>query len=157
MTPKVFNGCTGEPSDQTAIVRHVTLPPGKTVDIGIVNIFEQSSGDTLTFFQDGFSCKAVAVNGVKETFAAYIEKNGLDTKLPLVADYCGALINISFQAVDQDAGEVKFYAPVFSGVRYKHAKAIDDYATLFTQQLIMNIVSIWPDSRSARYASRKYC
>lgn len=70
MPPKVFNGCTGEPSDQTANVRHVTLPPGKTVDLGIVNIFEQSSGDTLTFFQDGFACKAVAVNGVKETFAA---------------------------------------------------------------------------------------
>lgn len=135
ISPKVFNGETGEVAEQTAIVMHVTVPKGKTVDVGIVNIFEQSGGDTLTFSADGFACTEVAVNGVKENFAGYIEKNTLDTKLPLVADYYGALINISFQSVDQAGGEVKFYAPVFSGVRYKHAKAIADYASSFTAQL----------------------
>ncbi len=133
--PKVFNGQTGDVIEQKAIVMHVSLPSGKTVDVGIVNIFEQSSGDTLTFPADGFSCTDVTVNGVKENFVDYIEKNKLDTKLPLVADYYGALINISFQSVDKDGGEVKFYAPVFSGVRYKHAKAVTDYASAFTDQL----------------------
>lgn len=135
VSPKVFNGQTGEVIDQAAIVMHVTLPQGKTVDVGIVNIFEQSGGDTLTFPEDGFSCTDVNVNGVKENFVSYIEKNNLDTKLPLVADYYGALINISFQGMDQATGEVKFYAPVFSGVRYKHAKAVEDYAAAFTAQL----------------------
>jgi hypothetical protein len=135
VSPKVFNGQTGERIEQAAIVMHVTLPPGKTVDVGIVNIFEQSAGDTLTFPADGFSCKDVSVNGVTENFVSYIERNSLDTKLPLVADYYGALINISFQSVDQATGEVKFYAPVFSGVRYKHAKAVEDYASSFTSQL----------------------
>jgi len=135
ITPKVFNGETGESTDKLAVVMHVPAPPGKTVDVGIVNIFEQSDGDTLTFPEDGFSCKDVSVNGKKENFAAYIEKKQLDTKLPLVADYYGAMINTSFQSVDQDTGEVKFYAPVFRGVRYKHAKAFDDYAQSFTDQL----------------------
>lgn len=132
-TPKVFDGLTGECSDNAAMVMHVTLPRNKAVDVGIVNIFEQGEGDTLTFGADGFACTEVMVNGVKENFAAYIERNKLDTKLPLVADYYGALVNISFQSVA--AEEVKFYAPVFSGVRYKHAKAISDYATAFDSQL----------------------
>ena len=134
-TPRVFNGETGEIIEQAAIVMHVTLPPGKTPDVGIVNIFEQSDGDTLTFPDDGFSCKEVAVNGVKESFVSYIERQKLDTKLPLVADYYGALINTSFQSVDKDTGEVKFYAPVFRGVRYKHAREVTDYGSAFTAQL----------------------
>jgi hypothetical protein len=74
------------------------------------------------------------VNGVKENFADYITRNNLDTKLPLVADYYGALINISFQSVEPGS-EVKFYAPVFTGIRYKHAKAVSDYAKSFDEQL----------------------
>lgn len=134
-TPKVFNGQTGQALEQDAMVMHVTLPAGKAVDVGIVNIFEQGGGDILTFPADGFACTEVTVNGVKENFARYIERLGLDTKLPLVADYYGALVNISFQSVDAAAGEVKFYAPVFTGVRYKHAKAVADYATAFGEQL----------------------
>ncbi len=135
VTPKVFNGETGEMTDQAAIVMHVTLPKGKTLDVGIVNIFEQREGDTLTFPEDGFSCREVTVNGVKERFVDYIERQKLDTKLPLVADYYGALINTSFQSADKNTGEVKFYAPVFTGVRYKPAKEIADYSSAFTAQL----------------------
>jgi Family of unknown function (DUF6976) len=119
------------------VVMHVTIPASKAVDIGIVNIFEQGGGDILTFGADGFTCTEVMVNGVKENFADYITRNRLDTKLPLVADYYGALINISFQNVEPGK-DVSFYAPVFTGVRYKHAKAIQDYAALFDTQLHQN-------------------
>jgi hypothetical protein len=136
VTPKVFDGSTGKAHEQEALAMHVTLVQGKSVDVGIVNIFEQGDGDTLTFAQDGFSCTEVMVNGAKENFADYLTRNNLDTKLPLVADYYGALVNISFQSVD--AGEVKFYAPVFSGIRYKHAKPITNYAALFNEQLRKN-------------------
>lgn len=139
-SPKVFDGGSGAAFEQEAVVMHVAVPQGKTVDVGIVNIFEQGDGDTLTFASDGFSCTDVMVNGVKENFADYITKNQLDTKLPLVADYYGALVNISFQSVDP-GGEVKFYAPVFAGIRYKHAKPISNYATLFDAQLHKNQLS----------------
>lgn len=134
VTPKVFNGKTGSVHEQEAVVMHVAVPAGKSLDVGIINIFEQGDGDTLTFPGDGFACTKVMVNGVKENFADYITANKLDTKLPLVADYYGALVNISFQSVEA-GGEVKFYAPVFKGIRYKHAKPVSNYAQAFGEQL----------------------
>lgn len=137
MTPKVFNGKTGSLYENEAVVMHVAIPGNKAVDVGIVNIFEQGDGDTLTFETDGFSCMDVMVNGKKETFSDYITRNDLNTELPLVADYYGAMVNISFQDV-APGGEVKFYAPVFSGIRYKHAKHVDDYAVSFKKQIELN-------------------
>ncbi len=127
VTPKVFNGLTGEALEEGALVLRAVLPPGKAAEVGIVNLFEQGAGDELSFEADGFSAKDVLVNGVKQNFAAYVTAKGLDIKLPLVADYYGALVNISFQAVDEAAGEVKFYAPVFKGIQYKHAKPVANY------------------------------
>jgi len=137
VTPKVFDGTTGKAYEQEAVVMHVTLPVGKSVDVGIINLFEQGDGDILTFTADGFAATDVMVNGVKENFADYITRNQLDTKLPLVADYYGALVNISFQSVEP-GGEVKLYAPVFSGIRYKLAKPVNNYAEAFGTQLQIN-------------------
>jgi len=134
-TPKVVNGQTGEMLEDAALVLQAQLPEGKVAEIGIVNLFEQGDGDILTFNADGFSAKDVMVNGEKRNFAAYIVKNKLDTKLPLVADYYGAMVNISFQDVDEVEGQVKFYAPVFTGIRYKHARPVADYVKVFNDRL----------------------
>ena len=45
-------------------------------------------------------------------------KQGVDTQLLLVADFKGAMINVSIQSVDVETGRVKLYAPVFKGVTY---------------------------------------
>ncbi|MGD9609799.1 MAG: hypothetical protein AB7U59_10350 [Desulfovibrionaceae bacterium] len=134
-TPKVINGQNGDVLEEGALVLQAQLPPGKAAEIGIINLFEQGDGDTLTFNSDDFAAKDVMVNGEKRNFAAYIVKNKLDTKLPLVADYYGALVNISFQDVDEVEGQVVFYAPVFSGIRYKHAKPVADYVKTFNDRL----------------------
>jgi hypothetical protein len=134
-TPKVINGRTGVVLEEGALVLQAQLPEGKVAEIGIVNLFEQGDGDILTFNSDGFAAKDVMVNGEKRNFAAYIVKNKLDTKLPLVADYYGAMVNISFQDVDEVEGQVKFYAPVFSGIRYKHARPVADYVKVFNDRL----------------------
>ena len=134
-TPKVVNGQTGEMLEDAALVLQAQLPENKVAEIGIVNLFEQGDGDILTFNADGFSAKDVMVNGEKRNFAAYIVKNKLDTKLPLVADYYGAMVNISFQDVDEVEGQVKFYAPVFTGIRYKHARPVADYVKVFNDRL----------------------
>ncbi len=134
-TPKVINGQTGDVLEEGALVLQAQLPEGKAAEIGIVNLFEQGDGDILTFNSDGFAAKDVMVNGEKRNFAAYIVKNKLDTKLPLVADYYGAMVNISFQDVDEVEGQVKFYAPVFSGIRYKHARPVADYVKTFQDRL----------------------
>ncbi|EPR44321.1 hypothetical protein dsx2_1682 [Desulfovibrio sp. X2] len=133
-TPKVFNGQTGEAIEEGAVVLRAELPESRIAEIGIVNLFQQGGGDTLTFMQDGFSASEVMVNGEKRDFAAYILENKFDTRLPLVADYYGVQVNISFQSVDAKAG-VHFYAPVFSGIRYKLAKPVPDYLKSFNQLL----------------------
>lgn len=134
-TPKVINGQTGDVLEEGALVLQAQLPPGKAAEIGIINLFEQGDGDILTFNTDDFAAKDVMVNGERRNLSAYIVKNKLDTKLPLVADYYGALVNISFQDVDEVEGMVKFYAPVFSGIRYKHARPVADYVKSFNEQL----------------------
>jgi hypothetical protein len=134
-SPKVFSGLTCTMLEDGAAVMHVTLPPTQVAEVGILNIFEQSDGDAITFQQDGFSAREVLINGVPTNFAQYIAANRLDTRLPLVADYYGALVNVSFQGVDEAKQEVNFYAPVFAGLSYKHAKPIQNYVQQFTSHL----------------------
>ena len=130
-TPKVFVGSTGERVEDGCVAMHVRLRPGKVADLGIVNLFRQGSGDTICFEATGFGAKEALVNGKKENFADYLLRTKADTKLPLVADYMGAMVNVSFQSVDAAKKEVAFYAPVFAGVEYKLAAPVGDYVGEF--------------------------
>lgn len=138
ISPKVFNGQSGEISESKAIVMQVELTENYVSEIGIVNIFEQGQGDVIEFLEGGFSAKEVKVNGEKVNFADYCKKKNLDVRLPLVANYAGAMINVSFQNVDQENKKVDFYAPVFTGVQYKQAGAVKDYVKSFTDSLPKN-------------------
>ena len=133
--PRVFNGGIGEGSTDKAIVMHVTLKPGKAAHIGIVNIQEQGDGDTLEFTETGFSAGNVLVNGVEMNFSEYLTANKIDYRQPLVADYSGTMINVSFQGVNPETKTVSFYAPVFSGVEYRLARPVGDYLDAFTSAL----------------------
>jgi len=135
ISPKVFDGTAVRAIDDAAIVMHVSLPKDKVADIGIINIFEQGEGDTITFAADGFSAREAFINGQKVDFGRYLYQKRLDKRLPLVADYYGALINTSFREGDELQQEVEFYAPVFSGLRYKHARPVQDYISRFSAQL----------------------
>jgi len=68
ITPKVFNGLTGEATDAKAIVMHCKIKEGKIPEIGIINIFEQSDGDTIKFNQTSFSVSECEINGKKRKF-----------------------------------------------------------------------------------------
>ncbi len=136
---KVYDGATGEALDQQAVVMHVSLPPGKLARLGILNIFKQGTGPAITFPSSGFSATDVDIDGTKRNLAEYITTTSLDTRLPLVADYCGLDINVSFQSVDPAKGEVKFYAPVFVNVPYHHARPVGDYVTEFVSKIPKNV------------------
>lgn len=129
--PVVIDGATGEVSGAHAAVLHARLPEGKAARVDIVNLFTQGDGDTITFDEVGFSATHACVNGERVPFAKYLADKGVDTKLPLVADYYGAMVNVSFQSVDQDSGEVALYAPVFPGIEYRIAKPVEDYVAAF--------------------------
>lgn len=133
--PVVFNGSTGESSHDRAIVMHITLKPNKVAHIGIVNTQIQGDGDTFKFPDAGFSVSDCLINDQPGNLAEYLIENKIDTQLPLVADYSGAMINVSIQAVDEENKNVALYAPVFEKVEYRLAKPLDDYMAEFQSQL----------------------
>jgi tetratricopeptide (TPR) repeat protein len=129
--PKVFNGKTGEAFSDEALACHVSLPAGKAAAVEIVNIFERSDGPDIRFDTDGFAVTDCSIDGKRVNFARWLTQNEVDTQLPLIADYSGALINVSIQSVDQEAGRVVLYAPVFKGRTYRRAKPVPDYVQAF--------------------------
>ncbi len=141
ITPKIFNGTTQNIAEDGAVVMHCSLPAKKFADVHIFNIFEQGQGDLIEFPATGFATKMAFINGEERNFAEYIQEQNLNIKLPLVADYCGANINISFQNVDPVSKEVTFYAPIFKGVQYRQAKPLSNYVTAFEQILPKNNLS----------------
>jgi len=134
-TPKVFLGETGEMSDQVAAVIDVPLPAEKMARIDIINLFRQGDGDAITFTEAGFSAEHCLVNGQPAVLSDYLTALRIDTRLPLVADYCGAMINVSFKAVVPSEQRVDFYAPVFPGQVYRIAAPVHDYVTAFQEAI----------------------
>ncbi len=135
VAPEVISGQNKLGQKNAAVVMHVALPPDKQANISIVNIFNQGSGDAITFPEDGFHAVDAQINGTRRNFADYLAEKNIDTKLPLVADYSGAMINTSFQEVDKTRKRVGFYAPVFRGVEYKVAAPVADYVAAFESRL----------------------
>lgn len=130
--PRVFNGTLPCPLNDSAIVMHVSLPKTKVADIGIINIFTPGTGDVITFPRDGFSAKTALINGQERDFGEYLREQQLDRRLPLVTDYHGVLINTSFREGEESTEAVEFYAPVLSGLKYKHARPVADYLSQFS-------------------------
>lgn len=133
--PKVINGSTGEILESDAVVMHANLPANKIGKVNILNLFKQGSGDKISFSSVGFEVTDCFVNGEKKNFADYIASKKINTQLPLVANYMGAMINVSIQAVDDKQKKVSFYAPVFPDVEYVIADPVDNYESSFLAEL----------------------
>lgn len=133
--PKVRDGRATELLDNMAVVMHVPLPDNTSAQIQIVNLFSQGYGDVLEFDQGGFEIERCRVNGRLTSFANYLQSIKHDTRLPLVANYSGALINVSIKAIDVENDVVTLYAPVFSHMQYKLAKPFSgSYEDAFQSQ-----------------------
>ncbi|MCL2295314.1 MAG: hypothetical protein FWC36_10720 [Spirochaetes bacterium] len=131
--PIAVKGSTGAFTDK-AVALHIEVPANKTVSVNIINIFEQDTASPIiNFTEEGFSAKKCLVGGKEVVLADYILKNNIDTKLPLVGDYSGSGVNISFKSIEN--GVVNFYAPVFSGINYRMAKSISNYESLFNKRV----------------------
>ncbi len=130
--PKTYNGITGEQYENKAVVLHIELPDEYFAQIDIVNIFEPDpNSPEIRFFFDTFDVLNCLIDGKEVNLAEYIDQNKIDTKLPLVADYSGAHINVSVKEVDVSNGLVSFFAPVFQSKVYKFAKPINNYIRRF--------------------------
>ncbi len=133
--PKVFDGNLGKISDNRATVIHLTLPENKMAMLDIINMFEQGGGHTIQFTSSGFSATDCIIDNKQQNLAEFLKANEIDTRLPLVADYSGAMINVSIKGVDEESGTVDFYAPVFRNTDYQFAAPIGDYKKDFSSVL----------------------
>ncbi len=131
--PAVFNGQSGAVLEGRCVALHVSLPIGKMADLEIVNIFESGGGDVIRFEKSGFHASQCLINGKPANLAEYIVSKGIPTEFPLVGDYNGSSINVSYQAIDAATGTVELYAPVFAGVDYRFAKPVADYSGAFAK------------------------
>lgn len=132
---KVINGKEAGILADKAVVMHFSLPANQGVEVGIVNLFREGQGPVLRFPKDGFSVTDVEVDGRKTRFVDFLKDVQADTRFPLVANKYGSYINTSFKAVDEAAGTVEFFAPVFSGTDYHLAAPVEDYVTAFEKQI----------------------
>jgi len=133
--PAVFNGKTGAVFEDQCVAMHVKLPDNKMADLDIVNIFDGGDGDVIRFDNAGFCATDCVIGGQPVNLADYICLHAIKTEFPLIGDYNGSSINVSFLSVDPIARTVQMYAPVFAGVDYRFAKPIGDYSGAFASMI----------------------
>ncbi|MFC7702802.1 DUF6976 family protein [Plastorhodobacter daqingensis] len=131
--PKVVNGATGAVNEDGALLLHLELWPGERAELDIVNIFEPDDAVTFSFPVGGFAASRAIVEGAEVSFGTFLVESGADTRLPLIANYAGAHVNVSIRDIDHRTGEVSFYAPVVPGVEYRLACPVPDYAAAFAR------------------------
>lgn len=131
--PRVVDGSTGERLDNAAVVLHLPLPASALVHVDIINLFTPGEGPVIEFEQGGFSGGDCRIDGRPANLHDWWLSHQADPRWPLVADYHGALVNVSFKALDAQARRVEFYAPVFPGVAYRLARPLPDYSAAFAQ------------------------
>ncbi|KYG60945.1 hypothetical protein AZI85_10765 [Bdellovibrio bacteriovorus] len=129
--PKVYNGVSGEVHTDRAVVLHAGLSKDKYGKVNILNLFKQGQGDVIRFKSTAFEVTECTVNGQERNFCEYIQEKKIDTQLPLVANYSGAMINVSVMALNENSKSVQLYAPVFSDVEYKFATPVENYEAEF--------------------------
>ena len=132
--PACFCGRGAALSDQAVELRF-RLPPKRHARIDSINLFEQGVGDDLCFPVGGMVVKEVLVNGGRRVFSEYLGAVGYDLRLPLVADYCNTMVNVSIKRVIPDTSEVEFFAPVWPDITYRQALPVVDYVKDFEAQL----------------------
>lgn len=125
-SPKVINGKTGTFFDDTGLALHCQLREEQYAELDLINIYEQGDGDVIIPLEDAFSCGDCLINGKRTNLADYYIKNKIDASLPLIANYSGASINVSVQALDEENKKVVFFAPLLSAKEYRVAKPVSD-------------------------------
>lgn len=134
-SPLVFDGQRGHVLDDAAIAMHVVLPTSKSVHIDIVNPFEQQAGPVIEMDSGGFFSDACRIDGHVANLHDFLAATNHDIRLPLIADYYGAMVNVSIRQLHAATRQVEFYTPVFPGISYRPAKPVDDYIAAFTRTL----------------------
>lgn len=131
--PVVIDGRQNVSHANHAVVLHVELPSELQLMVHTLNLFRPGAGAPIRFTERGFSASTAVVGEQTVDLARWMKAQNWDASLPLVADYAGTCVNVSIKAIDEAAGRVSFYAPVFPGVEYRQAAPIPDYVEAFSR------------------------
>jgi hypothetical protein len=134
VVPKVFCGTAKGRTDCVSVLRF-RLPVGQYARIDTINLFRPGDGAALKFIDAGFAVQAVQVDGRPRLFSEYLAEQGVDTRLPLVAEHCGTRINVAFKNAGRTDGRVEFFAPVWPEIEYRIAAPMGDYVAGFEAAL----------------------
>jgi hypothetical protein len=130
-----FGPARGMLLDQQAVAMHIPLPTNQLANINIVNLFTQGDGPDIKFKNTGFHATECSINGEIANLADYIKHAKIDTRLPLVANYSGVMVNVSIQQINEESKTVDLYAPVFADVTYRFARPVENYLESFNKEL----------------------
>jgi hypothetical protein len=129
--PKVFAGGP-QAEDERAAVLYVSLPPHYFAQLHVANLFAPGDGPDIRFLPPGQPGDAdCLIGGERGNLARYIADQGIDRRLPLVADHEGALLNVAILNADEQSGRTLFLAPVSPALTYRFAETILDYEAEF--------------------------
>ncbi len=136
---KTFNGKTGESYTESGVAIHAALPDNKVARVEIINVFDPKNEDgiEIEIEETGFQVKDCVINGEKRNLYDYIKENDIDIKYPLVCNYAGANINVSFESLKDGDKIVTFYAPLFKGNTYKFSSTSGTYAAAFRERVAL--------------------
>ena len=138
----VLSGWAPGVLSEKGIAMQVMLPKDKYVDINIFNAYKQGNGDSIVFDYSSLTLTYAIINGKKRNLAQYLREVEHKSLFPLVANYSGAMINITILNVGET--EVTVSAPVFQGVDYRLAVANDEIAEpeLISDKIILSVTCV---------------
>ena len=120
--PMVVNGLTGECIRDGAVALHMSFSDESAVAVDIVNPFEADpASPELIFPTAGFQADTVRIDGQSVLFSDWLNERGIGPENPLVANFAGSAINVSFGVIEP-GGPVNFHAPIMPDVVYRLAR-----------------------------------
>ena len=132
---KTFNGLTGECLTDKGVVLHCELPINRVARIEIINVFDPTNEVHIEVTKDSSTVGDCIINGKPANLYDYVKQNNVDISYPLVCDYAGATVNVSFQQLNDEKKEIVFYAPLFKGKKYTTANKFDSYSRIFGEKM----------------------
>jgi hypothetical protein len=141
-TAVVVDGRDGRLLSNQAVVLHAELPADAQPIVRTVNLFSPGDGPSLRFAEIGFSASQVLVDGKTVDLVKFMKDRKWDPKHPLVADYAGTYVNVSIKAIDEAAGVVSSYAPVFPDIDYRESAPVGNYVEAFARVMPVGVEPI---------------
>ncbi|MDR1672337.1 MAG: hypothetical protein LBS09_02570 [Bacteroidales bacterium] len=138
----VVSGIDGQIYTDNGVAMHIQLPADKYAELHIFNPYKQGKGDNISFDYGGMVLKDAFINGERRNFAEYLRGINYKTRSPLVANYSGTMINVSFIGAKGDT--VYMYAPVYPSVNYRIGELDDTIASpsLISSDIVFSVTCI---------------